>query len=291
MSEPVDQAAGEGSAEQPLTVGAQLRKARRARGVELDKVAQALRIESPSIEALEADRFDAFSAPVFAKGYLKRYADYLGLNPDDLLLRYYQQVGREEMPVVGVSAPIKLRDDRQVGVWIVAVLLLLIVALAGLFWWRSGADRPPPPQNSVAPLVDPEPPVELVPPQPAEAAAETATEGVLAPPPEAAPAAGNDQLAGGGAAAQPPAAPATLSIELAFTEDCWAEVTDGSGARLFYGLGRAGASSRFAATPPVSFLLGNVSGVQVSVDGATYEVPRANRQGNLARFVLLETGD
>jgi cytoskeleton protein RodZ len=83
---------------------------------------------------------------------------------------------------------------------------------------------------------------------------------------------------------------ASLSIELDFSEDCWAEVTDASGARLFYGLGRPGARSRFSAVPPVAFLFGNVAGVALTVNGAPYAVPRESRQGNLARFVILETG-
>ena len=72
MSEPLDQTASGDAAESPLTVGATLRAQRAARSLELNEASQALRIEIAMIQALEADDFDAFSAPVFAKGYLKR---------------------------------------------------------------------------------------------------------------------------------------------------------------------------------------------------------------------------
>ena len=49
----------------------------------------------------------------------------------------------------------------------------------------------------------------------------------------------------------------TLQVEIVFAEDCWTEVIDANGERLFYGLGSAGARTRFAATPPLSFFLGN----------------------------------
>ena len=82
-----------------------------------------------------------------------------------------------------------------------------------------------------------------------------------------------------------------LQVEIIFREDCWTEVIDVLGERLFYGLGRAGARSRFAAAPPLSLFLGNASGVDISVDGIPYEISGENRQGNLARFMILGPGD
>ena len=82
-----------------------------------------------------------------------------------------------------------------------------------------------------------------------------------------------------------PAGP-TLTIEFSFLEDCWLEATDARGARLFYGLGEAGARRRVSGEPPIDVFLGNANGVAVTVDGEPYVVPMRNRQGNLARFVV-----
>ncbi len=295
MSEPADQAAGDQADQAPPTVGAQLRTARDAQGVELDAASRSLRIEAAMIAALEADDFAALSAPVFTKGYLKRYAVYLGLDADALLERYREQVGDEQQPVVSGSSPIKLRDERQIALWIVAAALLVIVALAAFLWISRGDDRPAEPPMQLEPLSDPEPaapaddgvpvpdPNPPAPPAPPDAALEANSPVVADSEPESAVVQAESE----------PAAPSEqvdLQIELAFTEDCWAEVTDARGTRLFYGLGRAGARSRFNAVPPVSFLIGNVNGVTVTVDGADYTAPPESRQGNLARFVLSATG-
>ena len=286
MSEPLDQTASGDAAESPLTVGATLRAQRAARSLELNEASQALRIDIAMIQALEADDFDAFSAPVFAKGYLKRYAAYLGLDPEAVLGHYQEQVGEQDEPVVNTNPPIKLRDERQIALSIVAGALLVVVTLAAVLWLRSGEDLVPEPRFTSEPLPAAPPedttPTELEPSTAPASRADPVAEPVSTTPNEALPAPQTES--------PPETAAGLLQIELTFNEDCWAEVTDASGARLFYGLGRAGARSRFGAVPPVSFLLGNVNGVAVTVDGAGYRVPPESRQGNLARFVLLEPG-
>ena len=295
MSEPVDPALSEEASEQAPSVGHQLRSRRVERGVELSNVSHALRIEVTLIEALEANRFDAFSAPVFAKGYLKRYAEYLGLPQQEIMAGYFDQVGREDAPMVGPNRPITLRDERQRFMWIVLAIVFGVILTAAFFWWRSGDDPAPAPLNSIAPLS------ELL----EFSAGEQALSLPAAPPARAVPGNVEKDPEPVAAAAEPDstsadtatavadnvvAAPARLTIGLEFNEDCWAEVTDASGTRLFYGLGRPGARSRFSGVPPIAFLFGNIAGVTLTIDGAPYTVPRESRQGNLARFVILEAG-
>jgi len=83
----------------------------------------------------------------------------------------------------------------------------------------------------------------------------------------------------------------TMSIEFAFIEDCWLEATDARGARLFYGLGQAGALRRVTGEPPIDVILGNADGVALTVDGEPYVVPNRNRQGNLARLAITGSSD
>jgi cytoskeleton protein RodZ len=86
------------------------------------------------------------------------------------------------------------------------------------------------------------------------------------------------------AAFEPAPAGPTLTIVFSFLEDCWLEATDARGARLFYGLGQAGALRRVSGQPPIDIFLGNASGVSLTVDGEPYVVPIRDRQRNLARF-------
>ncbi|MCY3730163.1 MAG: DUF4115 domain-containing protein, partial [Rhodospirillaceae bacterium] len=88
-------------------------------------------------------------------------------------------------------------------------------------------------------------------------------------------------------AADPPPGP-TVSVTISFDQDCWTEVTDARGERVFYGLGSAGAVSRFDAPLPLSFLLGNAAGVRLQLNGRPYAIPAGSRQGDLARFMIAE---
>ena len=83
----------------------------------------------------------------------------------------------------------------------------------------------------------------------------------------------------------------SVAIEFAFIEDCWLEATDARGARLFYGLGQAGALRRVTGEPPIDVILGNADGVALTVDGEPYVVPNRNRQGNLARLAITGSSD
>ena len=66
-------------------VGNQLRKAREDRSLSLDQVNQAIHIRKQYLEALEAGNFGAMPSAIQVKGFLRSYAEYLGLDADILL--------------------------------------------------------------------------------------------------------------------------------------------------------------------------------------------------------------
>lgn len=68
-------------------VGVALADARRARGLSIDQVAAATRIRPGQIAALERDDLAALPGPVYARGHLRTYATYLGLDPEPLMAR------------------------------------------------------------------------------------------------------------------------------------------------------------------------------------------------------------
>lgn len=71
--------------EQPKTdVGAALRKKRQNRGLSLETVYQHTRIPKHLLEALESNDTQAFAAPVYLRGFLKNYCDYIELDFEPL---------------------------------------------------------------------------------------------------------------------------------------------------------------------------------------------------------------
>ena len=256
------------------SVGQLLRAAREALDLPIEQLAGDLRIDPRYLTALEENEFGEFSAPVFAKGYLKQYAIRLGLDEKGLLTEYYRQVGAQEVRKLPTLS-LEYDTDRQQARWpITASAVVFVVATLAI--WRINTPEPEMP-------VVRQPAAAVTENEPTEVVTDTTEpdETVIVQPEPAAAAIDAPVEAG----------VSTLQVEIIFAEDCWTEVIDARGERLFYGLGSSGARTRFTATPPLSFFLGNASGVEVLVDEVPYEIPVENREGNLARFVILESGD
>ncbi len=70
------------------TIGEILKKAREARKLSLDSVYQATRINPRILLALEADEFDKLAGTLYVKSFLKKYAEFLGLNSSEVVNSY-----------------------------------------------------------------------------------------------------------------------------------------------------------------------------------------------------------
>ena len=67
------------------SIGQKLRAEREAQKLTLEKVFEVTRIRVPYLQALEEDNLSRVPSPVQARGYLRNYAEYLGLNFEQLL--------------------------------------------------------------------------------------------------------------------------------------------------------------------------------------------------------------
>jgi transcriptional regulator with XRE-family HTH domain len=119
------------------TIGEALRAAREAQGRSLHDAAEATRIRSSYLEALEEERFGELGGNVYAKGFLRSYAGYLGVDPAPLLEAYRAQetaeapVFEHAPRVVGGLQPGR-RGPGRLAVAIVGVSIILLVSLWGL---------------------------------------------------------------------------------------------------------------------------------------------------------------
>ncbi|MGC1376342.1 MAG: RodZ domain-containing protein [Anaerolineales bacterium] len=75
------------------TIGQQLKQARESRGLSMKQVVQATRIRVHYLEAMETDDFSTLPSAAQARGFLRSYADFLGLNADDLISRQRNETG------------------------------------------------------------------------------------------------------------------------------------------------------------------------------------------------------
>jgi len=71
----------------PPTIGEILKEARLDRKLTIKAASEATAIRAKFLEALEADEFDSLPSPVQARGFLRIYASYLGLDEEPLVTR------------------------------------------------------------------------------------------------------------------------------------------------------------------------------------------------------------
>lgn len=67
-----------------MDIGSQLRAAREAQGLTLEQAFKGTRIKVSFLEAIEANQFDALPGQVQARGFVRSYANFLGLDGEHL---------------------------------------------------------------------------------------------------------------------------------------------------------------------------------------------------------------
>jgi transcriptional regulator with XRE-family HTH domain len=111
-----------------------LQRARQARGLTLEEVERDTRISRRYLAALENENFGLLPAPVYARGFLRTYARYLGLEPANLLPLF--PVGYVEEPVLQpwpkVATPRTWPSSGLLAGAVVGVLILIVVLLYSL---------------------------------------------------------------------------------------------------------------------------------------------------------------
>lgn len=66
-------------------LGERFRAAREARGLSLSEVSETIRIRSVYLAAIEEERWTAIGPPVYVRGFLRTYARYLALDPEEVV--------------------------------------------------------------------------------------------------------------------------------------------------------------------------------------------------------------
>jgi cytoskeleton protein RodZ len=120
-----------------LEIGSTLQKARTRQGLELQDAAEATRIRVKFLAALEGERFGELPAEVYAKAFLRTYADYLGLESELFVAELNARIEASKPPPPPPPEPrfTLPRLDRRLAALLGAAAAILIVALVG---WHFG---------------------------------------------------------------------------------------------------------------------------------------------------------
>ena len=122
------------------SVGALLRQARQGFGREVGQIGAALRIRSAHLQAIEDGRYEDLPGGTYAIGFIRTYAEYLGLDGPEMVRRFKQEIEGQEFKN-DLSFPMPVSEHRVAG----STLLLggAIVALCGygIWYYMTSADH------------------------------------------------------------------------------------------------------------------------------------------------------
>ena len=117
-----------------LSVGATLQRERELRKISLEEVAQSTRIPLRTLRHIEEDAWSELPGEIFAKGFLRSYATWIGLDPRPLVARLERyrvaDVLDEETNLMAPGADGAPERGRRVGVALAVIVLLILFTLA-----------------------------------------------------------------------------------------------------------------------------------------------------------------
>jgi cytoskeletal protein RodZ len=221
-------------------IGEILKKRREERKLKIDDVKADTFISKKYIVALEEGRIDGFPAEVYYLGFLKRYAVYLKLNPDELISMYYSSVKQNAETKNQLNSVRGAGNQRLLRVMaytiaicgVTAIFLLLVLTHK-----KNGADEA----------------------EKARAAKASATVVAVTPAP-----------------VPVKRIPLTLGVK-AFKNSWIKVVTDDVTA--FEGIIVADASQEWTAQHRIRLLIGNTKGINASLNGKPIDMSKYNEPG------------
>lgn len=127
--------------------GVALRAARESAGLSIEQVADKLHLLQSVVRSLEADTYERIRGEAFVRGYLRNYARLLGLDGDEILVRYrVSQTGARKAAATG-SASERWRGPRGAGR---VGMVLALLGLSALFLFHNREPQAAVPEPGVA---------------------------------------------------------------------------------------------------------------------------------------------
>ena len=112
------------------SVGSLLRQARLAQKGKLPEISENLRISHEHLKALEEDDVNGLPGLAYAVGFIRSYADHLGLDAEVLIAQYKSQTSGMSS---GLDFPIT-EEDYELPSFILVSGLVVVSTIAYLFW-------------------------------------------------------------------------------------------------------------------------------------------------------------
>jgi cytoskeletal protein RodZ len=111
------------------SLGQYLRTEREKKNISLETIAKATRITLKNLQALENDEFQGFPAPVFVRGFLRTYANYIGQDPQKIISLFEKQTTALFSPP-DLKEEVPAKNSRPLYRYGIALIILIIIGIA-----------------------------------------------------------------------------------------------------------------------------------------------------------------
>ena len=256
--------------------GANFRKAREAAGLPLEKIAAETRISTRFLTAIENEAFQLLPGGIFNRGFIRAYADYLGLDSDQAVADYDRMSSTAEEPTD------VLRDAERVpgrrpdwNLYLAAAAILVLLMVAYYFVTRNAATAgqefdtaavtpttiqpAPSPADVSRPAVTRTPPPETLKTLPPDGPSEAAQTPKPPTPVQSTPTATPTPTA-------PSSSTSALAVDLNVTDSTWMKVTT-DGTIALSEIVQPGTNRRFSAERSIDVIIGNAAGATMQING------------------------
>lgn len=283
-----------------LTTGARLRNAREQLGLSQQAVAERLCLKVSTVRDIEEDKAPADLASTFLRGYIRSYARLVHIPEEELLPGLEKQAPLRAAKVAPMqSFSLGKRRKKRDG-WLMTftwLVLFVVIGLSGAWWWQDHKAQ----QEEITTMADQssaelssnseqgqsvplntstttDPATTSTPPASVDTTATPAP--TAATTPDGAAPLPTDQAG----VTTPVADPNALVMN--FTADCWLEVTDATGKKLFSGMQRKDGNLNLTGQAPYKLKIGAPAAVQIQYQGKPVDLSRFIRTNQVARLTL-----
>ena len=123
-------------------IGSSLREARLRQELDFPELEERTTIRPKYLRALEEERFDVLPAATYVRGFLRSYAESLGLDGQPFVDEYNTRfaVGDEDAPIRARRVPVQRRgrQRRESSMAVLALLAIAVVTALVIAAWRFG---------------------------------------------------------------------------------------------------------------------------------------------------------
>ena len=286
----------------PLRIGEMLQRERERRGYDLQQIADYLCIRRSLLAALENSHYEQFPADAYVIGFLRSYAELIGINGQEAINHYRQEMaGRRKKPDLVLPTPVS--EGRAPTAVIMGAAALVSLLIYILWYAFSTTDRTSVTTPPALPVTTSDTaPITASPTATTGAATETLAPAVpsgiaiSAPAPTQKPlepsANMNSSPAAPPVAAAAPSTPPTRApaahIMIKADQSSWILISNEKGQTVFDRVLKPGETYAVPDKPGLTLTTGNGAGIVLTLDGV--DMPRlSTTTSHIVRNVPLET--